>query len=155
MKIRKTHSISPLAICIRLNIATVMIFCVCVGIVIRLYNLQEAEYDKWDHLASRQHDTSINIHGARGSVLDRQGRPLSVSVQAVSLGAHPRSIDDIRITAIALSDLLDTPPSELHKKLEKDRTFTWLARGMPRSFGEKVKSLNLKGVSVIRKFRRY
>ena len=121
----------------------------------RLYKIQDTEHDRWVLLAGKQHNTSVEIQGVRGTLRDTAGRVLGVSVQAVSFGVHPRQIKNPEEAAASLAGILDISKEDIFNILKQDKPFVWLARGLPAGLNDKVESLNLNGVVAVPEFRRY
>ena len=84
----------PSSPCIRVCLLLCCCFCCAVGIFLRLHYLQHSQHEKWERIAESQHDTQIVVQGARGSVFDRRGRSMAVSVPASAIGVHPRKISN-------------------------------------------------------------
>ena len=96
----------------------------------RLYVLQQEESSKWLKLAFKQHQSLIKVKGARGSIVDTNGKALAVSVKSYSLGMHPHHVKDEKEFSTQLAALLDQKPKEILKKVRSDKSFVWLARGL-------------------------
>ncbi|MDR2337058.1 MAG: penicillin-binding protein 2 [Deltaproteobacteria bacterium] len=127
-----------------------------IGIILfRLYQIQSTEHHKWQKLAANQQNRSIQIAGVRGAIRDSSGRILATSAQSTSLGAHPKQIKDLEQTVTVLAPLLSIQPAELKEKLNSDKSFIWLARGLPSKLYNAVGDLKLKGIIAIKEFKRY
>ena len=72
------------------------------GVVYRLYDLQQMEFPRWSEIASKQHLSTVKVHGARGTIYDTQGRVLAVSIKSLSIAAHPQRIHEPAISATRL-----------------------------------------------------
>ncbi len=145
----------PEALRARLGCQSLGLILLALIITTRLYSLQNVEFTKWQELAAKQHQTSIQIQGARGDVFDATGRTLATSVEAVSVGIHPRLIKDIEKTSKVLAGELGIAPQELQKRIESNRSFFWLERGLDKEVGKRLEQVTLPGVSAIKEFRRY
>ncbi|MFN8389295.1 MAG: penicillin-binding protein 2 [Bdellovibrionota bacterium] len=139
----------------RLKILSGMLCCLAFGICLRLYDLQGEEFAKWSTLARKQHESTVQVHGARGTILDAEGRTLAVSVRATAVGVHPKTFKDNGDTVPQLAKLLGTTPKEIREKLKSEKPFVWLAHGMPMNFAEELKPLKLEGVATVPEFKRY
>ncbi|MCC6932869.1 MAG: penicillin-binding protein 2 [Deltaproteobacteria bacterium] len=140
---------------LRICIVTMGIGAIAIGVVFRLYTIQDTEYEKWEKIAGRQHSTSITIQGVRGAIKDSQDRVLAVSVQAASVGAHPRQLRKDPQTIKNLSSILEIPESKIKNIINQEKSFVWLARALPKETADRIDSLKLKGVVSIPEFRRY
>lgn len=140
---------------LRLTLIGAVIMLWAVSVVFRLYCLENRDSSKWLALASRQHQAKIEVFGARGSVLDAAGRALAVSVEAISVGIHPKQVNDRELTAAKLSQLLGVSKASIQIALTSERPFLFLARGVSPQIGSQITALNLPGVALSREFRRY
>ena len=64
----------------------------------------------------------------RGSILDREGRELAVSVEATSVYAIPDDVENPRAAAQALAPLLGLTAREVLERLESEHGFVWIRR---------------------------
>lgn len=92
----------------------------------------------------------------RGTIFDRNGIPLATNHLVSSVFANPKQFDEkeIKIKMNRLSKLLNIPKKSLIKKLDLDKSFNWLKRKIPNEIGEEIKSLKMKGISVINEYKR-
>ncbi|HYX20076.1 MAG TPA: penicillin-binding protein 2, partial [Thermoanaerobaculia bacterium] len=124
-------------------------------VVARLAQVQIAQGSKYRARAARQQERRIEIKGSRGSILDREGRELAVSVEAASVYAIPDEIESPRAAAQALSPLLGMPAPEVQEKLTSERGFTWVKRQIDAAAGERVRALKLAGIHLVAEPRRF
>lgn len=124
------------------------------ALVYRLVDVQTVQHDQWLARASQQHTTTVTIEGARGSINDSSGRPLAVSVEAVSIGAHPRQIADVASAAKILAPMLSIDERSLSENLSQKKNFVWLARGVRPEVRDAISGANLKGLAMFQEFRR-
>ena len=96
------------------------------------------------------------LHARRGSLVDRQGRPLAMSLPSATIVADPRLVSDEEIPGVvgALARLIDTDPSVLASRLGSDRHFVYLDRQVDVEIGEAVLALDLPGVYLVEEARR-
>ncbi len=66
-----------------------------VGILARAGQIQVVQSVEWSERARQQHQESSLIPAARGSVLDREGRPLSVTRERVRVYVAPTEVADL------------------------------------------------------------
>jgi len=94
-----------------------------------------------------QHHRVVEVAPQRGSIVDRLGRPLAVSVEMDSLYADPGMVEDADEAARMLAPLLNIDPKDLLAKLNRDDTrFVWLARQIAPDVAEQIDTLRLPGV---------
>ena len=110
--------------------------------------LQAVHAQPLDRLARGQHQSTIDIPAARGSILDRNGVDLAIGKQAITVYANPRQIADPRATAIAAGRVLHLDADRLYPKLaDRSRGFVYLARKAEPARAEALRALELTGIS--------
>ena len=127
-------------------------------IVVRLVHLQVLERPFFQRQSARQSERTVTLEARRGSILDRGGRPLAVSVEAESLYAVPQDVSDPARTATALARALGTDPAgrkEILAQLQKNRAFVWIKRKVSPGAARAVHDLQLDGIGFLPESRRY
>ena len=126
-------------------------------IAVRLFHLQVLERSFFERQSARQSERTINLDPRRGPILDRNRRPLAVSVDAESIYAVPQDIDDPARTSTALSRTLGQPANErkdLLAQLQKNRAFVWVKRKVDPGTARAVRELQLDGIGFLGETRR-
>jgi len=127
-------------------------------ILVRLVQLQVLGRAFFARQAARQSERTINLDPRRGAIVDRNGHPLAVSVDAESIYAVPQDIEDAAGTATALGKALSLDAGarrELQAALEKTRAFVWVRRKVDPAVAREVRALQLEGVGFLTENRRY
>jgi cell division protein FtsI (penicillin-binding protein 3) len=105
-----------------------------------------------DRLAARtagQHERIITVAPQRGSIVDRMGRPLAISVELGSIYADPALVEDADSAAELLAPLLDRDLADLQERLGRDGSrFVWLGRQLPPTVTDRIAALDIPGVRV-------
>jgi cell division protein FtsI/penicillin-binding protein 2 len=115
------------------------------AVVARLAELQIVDSEALRAQARRQHRQVIEIGGRRGSIVDREGRELAVSITTQSLYAHPpRLKKDAERAAGLLAPYLARPESELRALLLSDEPFVWLKRRLDPATSRAISKLDPK-----------
>jgi cell division protein FtsI (penicillin-binding protein 3) len=143
---------------LRLMLVGLSISLWALGIGARLLQLQVLDRASFERLAARQSERTINLDPRRGAILDRNGQPLAVSVDAESIYAVPQDIDDPARTTAALGRALGLDAAarkELLAQLQKSRAFVWVKRKVDPATGRAVRELSLDGVGLLSENRRY
>jgi cell division protein FtsI (penicillin-binding protein 3) len=128
------------------------------GAGVRLFQLQVLGRKSFERQAARQSERTINLDPRRGSILDRNGRQLAISVDADSIYAVPQDIADPRGTASALARALGLDASgrkDLLVQLQRNRAFVWVKRKVDPSKVRSVRELQLEGIGFLTENRRY
>lgn len=135
-----------------------MIALILVGVVVRVAFLQTAEAGTLRSAATDQWTRSTTIAAQRGTVFDRHGAELAMSVPAATISINPKLIENGPATVQLLDDLLDLPDdttTELLNDIEtKDRGFVFVARQADAAIGDEIAGMKLPGVNVERVSRR-
>ena len=116
----------------------------------RLVYLQIYRHDALTARAEDQQHDTINTSPKRGEILDRHGRVLAYSVEAYSVGANPRVIDDpVAVAASlceALNDCTESSQAKLVNRLSQDRAFVYVQRKVTPEQFKRIAGLNLEGI---------
>ncbi|MEA2499408.1 MAG: hypothetical protein QOH26_1813 [Actinomycetota bacterium] len=116
----------------------------------RLFVLQIMEAPAYAAIAADQRERDIEFPASRGSMFDRGGDPLAISVDLQMVFADPANVEDAQREAATLAPLLDLPAQELEKKLTSlpgDR-FEILAHEVLPKVASKIKALALPGIAM-------
>lgn len=124
-------------------------------VIARLVELQVVEGARYRARATRQQARRIEISARRGSILDRAGRELAVSVEAFSVCAVPDDVEDPRKTARALASILHLPDSEIYERLTRPRGFVWILRKIDAASADRVRALKVPGIHVVPESKRF
>ncbi len=116
------------------------------GITVRLGFLQLRDQRAYaaQGLAQRLH--TITLPATRGMIVDRDGTPLAITVQARDIYADPRYVIDPSATADAIAPLLGVKPRTLRAGLIHTGSFAYLARQIDVGVAAKIEALSLPGI---------
>jgi cell division protein FtsI (penicillin-binding protein 3) len=124
-------------------------------VLFRLVTLQVLQAAELSAQADRQHQKTVSLEGARGTIVDRQGKILAMNVEVQSVFGVPNTVDSPLKTARQLSPILHVRTDELERKLRQDRRFVWLARKLDPEQGRRLDRLSLDGIGVVMEGRRF
>lgn len=126
------------------------------GLVLRAAFLQLVPDARLDRLRDRQFQTVISLQARRGSVLDRKGRELAMSMTSYSLYADPKLIKSYRKVARKLSPMIGMSIRAIEDKLkDPDRRFVWLSRQLSEATADRVRTLGERGLSFVEEYSRF
>lgn len=125
------------------------------GVAAKLFFLQIQQRDRLAERATKQYQRRLPILSRRGTIYDRTGRELAVSLKVTSVFAQPAAVEDPAATARALAPILDQPAKDLAARLTTDKPFVWLQRQLDPAQAEAISDLNLKGIGLFPESRRY
>jgi cell division protein FtsI (penicillin-binding protein 3) len=94
-------------------------------------------------MARRQFQSKVLIRPRRGLIMDRNGEPLAVNIDAKSLAANPAKIQNRRTLARLLSKATDISYAKLLKKLKENREFVWIKRHISEDEMNRLKKWSL------------
>ena len=124
------------------------------AVLARLSYLQLFCYSEYLAKAQHQQQRMFEISPQRGTIYDRQGRELAVSLPVDSVFADPAEISDVEIVARLLSHVLDLPADDLETKIRGARTPVRLARKLSPETVGRITDMNLRGVFFQKENRR-
>ena len=101
-----------------------------------------------------QTGTVLRLAPARGTILDKSGRELAVTVPAPSLYAVPREVGDPARAAQALARALGVPVARVRARLERKAPFVFIERWLSPAKAAAVSKLELAGVGLVPEPRR-
>ena len=120
-----------------------------VAIGVKLVFVQGVQAQMLDDQARDQRLRTVTLEADRGTIYDRDGRELALTIAATTVYANPREISEPGLTAAALSGLLGRPVGEIQADLERDSSFVYLARKLLRDEAEAIRALDLDGVHFV------
>ena len=124
-------------------------------IVARAFQLQVVGQDLWQEKAVRQHQKTIALTPQRGTIFDRNGEAMAVSVEVDSVYAEPTKVEANSKTTKIIADALSMRRSTVKAKLSSKKNFIWLKRQVTPRESELIRTLDVDGVSFIKEHRRY
>ncbi len=125
------------------------------GLVGRLVYLQIFARSRLQERAEIQQQDTMKIDPTRGTIYDRNGRQLAVSVDVESVYSVPRAIEDPEATANQLGSCLNVDVEELSARLTSDKRFLWINRKVDPATADCVRGLGLSGVNFLPEIRRF
>jgi len=120
----------------------------------RLVELHVIEAPAFAKLAEEQRTRDLELLPRRGTIFDREGEPLAISVEARSIYASPKFVKDPVATAKSLSTILGGNAAEYEEKLRRDAGFVYIARKVDIERANALKELDLAGIGFLDDSRR-
>jgi cell division protein FtsI (penicillin-binding protein 3) len=140
---------------IRMVAVAAVLICGLAAVIGRVYYLQTVKESDLNEMSTDQTSRKIEVEAKRGSILDRSGNELAVTVEVPSIFARPNRMENPRLAARQLAPHLDVSFPELVEKLEKDATFVWLERqAKPRSAAA-IRKLGIDHIGITTESKRY
>ncbi|HBQ19142.1 MAG TPA: peptidoglycan glycosyltransferase [Myxococcales bacterium] len=110
-------------------------------------------------MAESQQLRDIRLAPKRGTIYDRHGAELAVSVDVESVFANPRLMRaegvDTESAATRLANLLGVDRARIAARLRSDRYFVWIERQVTPTEAAAVRALGIEGVQMTDEARRF
>ncbi len=124
-------------------------------IATRAFHLQVLCRDDWQKRAERQHQKVIPLIPQRGTIFDRNGEALALSLEVDSIYLEPQKVTDSAKAGRLLADALSLKAPAVRSKLQSGKSFLWLKRQVSPREADLVRAMNLEGVGFIKEHRRF
>src|SRR5579871_2978392 len=119
-------------------------------IVGRLVWLQVVQHGDYQKLAQQQQERVVELQAPRGTIVDRLGQRLALSLPVESVCVDPLKIPDRTIASEILSKVLDLDARELLQNLEwavdNHRGFLWVKRRVTPEEAARLRELKLEWI---------
>jgi len=116
--------------------------------------LQLVAAPRYQAMADLQHRSTQTVRAHRGSLSDRSGRPLAVSIPVPSVFANPREVVEKQDVARQLSRVVGQDARMIQHRLERDKGFVWIARQVDPSLAPSIRTLQDTGVDILEEPKR-
>ena len=132
-------------------------------LVASAWKLMIADGPAWRELAEKQRQRRLHVVPKRGTVYDRNGSALAVSVEVPSVSMDAvelmRGVPDQRVPAVArdaanaIARALSLDPAVVERKIHRRRRFTWLKRRISAEEAERIRQLGSRQAMRDRRIR--
>ena len=125
-------------------------------VIYRGYRLQAVDGPWLREMAEQQYLKKVELPPRRGTIFDRHGTPMAVSVEVDSVYANARKVGQ-RAAEVArkLADALEMDSFELQKLLSSRRYFVWIKRRISPQEAARVRQLKVRGIVLTKESRRF
>ncbi len=131
----------------RRNLLVAVIFIIWLGAVgVRAGYLQLYKGPSLSRRAASEYEKQVVAMGKRGTIYDRRHQPMAVSLEAVSIAAHPGQVDQPAALARAIAKILHCDRRSLQRRLASGQSFVWLKRQVPSRQAAEIAALDFKGL---------
>jgi cell division protein FtsI (penicillin-binding protein 3) len=137
---------------VSLLILTVLVFAV---LAVRVVQLQALDPERFVALSDEQTVRTQTLAADRGSILDRNGYELALSIPMQTVYTDPKFVDDPQATAARLAPVLGLEAGDLEEALGADNRFGYLARQVSDEVADQVEALALDGVYLLEEPHRF
>ncbi len=128
---------------------------VLLGLTIRLVYLMGFRSDYYYEKAEDLHERERDIKGARGKILDSQGKVLAANKTVCTVSVIHSQVTDPEKVIRVLVDKLGIDEEKIRKKVEKVSSIERIRTNVEKETGDAIREENLDGVKVDEDYRRY
>lgn len=125
----------------------------------RAYELQVERAPALREMAEAQYLRDIRLAPKRGTVYDRHGAALAVSVEVDSVYANPRELQRLGANpsrlAAQIASIVRIDEDRIRTRLESDRLFVWIKRRITPQLAARIRELELPGIYMVQEARRF
>ena len=129
-----------------------------VGILARVIILQTSQAGELKAAGLDQRTTVLTLRAGRGSILDRNGQELALSVPMTTISANPKHVVDPAGTVALLASVVELSAEKQQSLIDsfttKAKSFVYVARQVDDATAVRVDALNLPGVDTTQEDRR-
>jgi cell division protein FtsI (penicillin-binding protein 3) len=140
---------------IRISMTGVFFFLAFTVIFLRAYQLQILEASHLSSLAEKGYTGELTFTTPRGTIFDRAGKELALSIEVSSLYGYPQKIANKREAATLLAQALSIDRAALLERLQDSNSFVWIKRKVTPEEISRVNALAISGIDFTMESRRY
>ncbi len=145
-------------ILIRIRVVSLVFILLFILIIARVFFIQVIEYEKLSNYATNLWSRNLPIEGNRGIIYDRNGVVIADNITTTSLMLITNQIIDKQTTASLLAPILNVSYDEMYKHVIKKTSIERVhpeGRRLSYTTADKIISLNLPGVYLVKESKRY
>ncbi len=121
----------------------------------RAFQLQVLQSKKLASLAERQVQRVVPLVPKRGIIYDRKREEMAISVAVDSVFVQPGKVENRKEAAQKMGPILGKKPVLLIKKMQREKPFVWLERGITPAQRAAIEKFNLEGVHFLEETKRF
>ncbi|UJR80113.1 penicillin-binding protein [Sandaracinus amylolyticus] len=144
---------------VRIALLALLLMVGASAVLHRAYDLQISQGAELRREADEQQLRDVRLAPKRGTIYDRHGAELAVSVDVESVYANPRQMRrenvDVESAAIRLSAALGVDRERVLSRLSSDRYFAWIERQVTPQEAAAVRAMAIPGIELTRESRRF
>lgn len=125
-----------------------MIVC-CVALICRFAWIQIYKSSEYKDLAEKLIVRKFKLPAQRGTIYDRNGNKLAVSIKAYDIQIRPLAVGNKEETAKKLAELTKTSQQKLYEKVNTRRNPFLFLRNVDVDLGKRIEELGFSGVDVL------
>ncbi|MBV9745658.1 MAG: transpeptidase family protein [Acidobacteriia bacterium] len=118
----------------------------------KLVSLQVIHHAQYRRMAMNRQEMNLELPGPRGTIYDRHGHPLAMSVPTESVYVNPLKVPDLQVASEILALALHVDRAELYGKMmsanENHRGFLWVKRKITFEESQSLRQMRLEWVGI-------
>ena len=130
----------------RLLVTGLVMLLAWTGIGYQLFRVQVVQAEEYSARSLDQRLTEKTFAPHRGTIFDRAGREIAVTVDGVTVFANPRQIEDPVITGRLVAAALRLDESDVIAKLERETSFVFIQRQLESAQVAQLREMALEGI---------
>lgn len=139
----------------RLLFAFTIILVIVLGLIMRLGYIQIVTGEELKKGALEQWTKGIDIKAKRGTIYDRNGKELAISVSSHTVWASPANIDDPDSTAKKVAGVLNMDESVVYEKITKKTNVEKIKQWISMEETKELRRLNIPGIEIVEDNKRF
>jgi cell division protein FtsI (penicillin-binding protein 3) len=122
------------------------------AILFNLISLQVIHHQQYAKLATARQVVAVEIPAPRGTIFDRNGQPLAMSVPTESVSIDPLRVPDLGVASELLALVLQMDRTDLYGKMkwahDNHHGFLWVKRKISYEEGQNLRNLRLEWIHI-------
>lgn len=143
----------------RIMFLSILLFLSGFVVIYRAWDLQIVRTERLRRMAEEQYLRDIRMAPKRGTIYDRQGTELAVSIDTDSVWANPRKLKESDRTPAEIADLLssvlDIDSDVVKRRLSSKRYFVWIKRRITPQQAKVILDMKIPSVHLLKEAKRF
>lgn len=139
----------------RLIFVLIVVTIVVLALIVRLGYIQIATGEELKKGALEQWTKGIEIKSKRGTIYDRNGKKLAISVSSYTVWASPADITDPINTAKQVAEVLQMDESLVYEKITKKTNVEKIKQWISKEEAKELRNLKLSGIEIVDDNKRF
>jgi cell division protein FtsI (penicillin-binding protein 3) len=125
------------------------------AVAVRLVYIQGLSANRLVAVGRSQRISTVYLPGERGSIFDRNGHELAISIPQSTIWANPHLVTDPVGESQLLAPIVGVDATTLQQRLTTNANFVYIARKVDDPTAAKIKGLKLDGVFSLQESKRF
>ena len=136
----------------------IVLFMLFISVVVKLGYVQFVQGSELQQKAEELRTRDMPVAAERGTIYDRNGEKLAVSISADSISATPPDViksEQAESTALFLSRVLEMDYDTVLKKITSKNGFEWIKRKADFEIARQIREADLPGIHIVEETQRF